>query len=912
VPLIIPSDRFSQIKNSQIYDIVEFEKAIYIATNKGLFQYDGHELYTFSQKNGLKDDEVFNFQIHDGKLWFNSILGKLYTLSPQKKHIEQFTLFDDYIKSFFWFQNTLYYTTNKSELCAWNATIGKKLIETIPNVLAYKIKNNLLFLLHTQFEFSVLDIHTQRLIKKPDILTDNRYSVPIRNRNNLNSQLYIFYQHRLGVIPSQEEKIQEVISLEKQAVIYAIYPNPELILIGTREGLYQLENNKTTCILPNIFVTNIIKDSEGTYWITTFNGEIFIIPDIDIRTKTTELKMKSQLRKLCLFQNNVIYGTNTGEVFFNHRLIPDIKKNYEAGKLNQIMSITSDNQNVYIARDDGFFICNPNQRKTEYISTVYTIKKLSSEHPSYYIIGAYYKVVMIDKKTKKIIKSYPCPRIADLAVWHNNIPLICTYNQVFCIKNDSIEEIMKNEYLNRRIRFCHYDKEKKELFISHQLGVDVYDSNLKVIKKINLHQSYRLNKIQTYQNSIYIASQEGLLVIYKNNVNQIIHAQNLYGLNLYDIAIQNDTLHFISDAGYGHIPLNKLNFEKPSFTNDYQLITDEKFLNNKRITIKYPQNALQLAVIPKTLKYKSKVHYEYKFIGDSVIQRSNYPLLSIPLVRSGVYKIKVATLIGKNIIHEDIFEVEFILPIWKDKNFKIFLIVLLFAGAALLYMEYIIRKQKQRTYVQKQQNASLKYQLQAVQSRLNPHFIFNGLQSLQYLVVSNQNLLAKKYLNNFASLTRQFLNYSQHEFCSIEDEIAILENYLNLENIAHQNKVQHSFTIKVEDDIILNQRIIPSLILQPLVENIFKHAFPEDYPNPKIEIRFIENIQKHNLTIEIEDNGIGMPIDILPNSKGLQLIYQRLEIINKTYNTHHNIEIYPSKKFDTGTLCYLSLQFKSL
>lgn len=909
VPLIIPFS-FSQFKNNQIYDIIEFDKEIYISTSKGLFKYDGQEIHTFSLKDGLKDDEVFNFQVYDEKLWFNSITGKLYMICARKKHIEQFNVTEDYIKSFFWHKNTLYYTNNKGYLSTWNVFTTKKYTTNFPNVLGYKVKDSLLYLLHSEFEFSVLDMTTQKFIKMAENKFDNSYTIPIRNKSIFNQdKIYTFYKHKLGTI--EQKSVQEHAKLAEKAIIYTIYPNHELVLIGTQEGLYQFQNNTTECIMPDIFVTNIIKDSENTYWITTFNGDIFIIPDIELKTKNLQTKTNSQLRKIYLFQNHILYGTNTGEIFLNHTPFTAIKKNYESGKLNRIMSISADGQNVCIARDDGFFICNLNQRQVQYISAGHTIKKICSEHPDYYVIGAYYIVIRIDKKTKKIIKSYPCPRIIDLVLWQD-IPLICSYNNVFCIKNDTIEEVMKNEYLNSKIRFCYYDKEKKELFIVHQSGVNVYDTNLNKIKKIDLDQSYKFNKVQTYHNNIYIASEKGLFIVHQNNPNKMIPVQNLYGLNLYDIAIQKDTLHFISEAGYGYIPLNKLNLALPSFNSEYQLYSDNQLINTKRITIKYPQNVLQLVVIPKTLKYKSKVHYQYSITDNNRVQTTNYPLLSIPLLNSGKYKCTVSTLMENSIIHQDTFEIEFVLPVWKDKNFITFAIILLIAGIVLLYMEYLIRREKRKSYAEKQYNQSLKHQLQAVQSRLNPHFIFNGLQSLQYLVISHQNHFAQKYLNHFASLTRQFLNYSQQEFCSVEEEIAILKNYLNLENIARQHSVTYHFTIKTEDDIILNQRIIPSLILQPLAENIFKHAFPENYPDPKIEISFIENAEKHSLIVEIEDNGIGMPENILPHSKGLQLIYQRLEIINKTYKVCHSIEIIPAKQFNTGTLCRLILQFNSI
>lgn len=914
VPLAVPCEGFDEIRNTQIYDIAELDKEIYISTSKGLFKYDGQALTHFSATDGLKDDEVFNLQEYQDTLWFCSIMGRLFFLPKGQRKIYECTAISDYIKTFFWYQNNFYYTNNHSNLYVWNRkTNTRKYIAILPNVFDYKVKDSTLFLLHAEFEYSILNTKNQKLTKLPSKKVSNSYSIPVRNKGSsyIDTVLYTFFKDKLCIIHVPANTRQSF-TIKPNTVIYAILPIKDKIIVGTQQGLFQVQGKNISTILPDIFVTNIFMDSENTIWITTFNGDMYHIPELGLKTSPNiNRTVAQQVRKLHIFRENVIYGTNTGDIFINHEPFKAIIKNYEAGKLNRILSITDDGEKVYVSRDDGFFICDVKQKRARYINTNFTIKRILVNKLPYYVIGAYYATILMDKRTLKILKQFSCSRIADIILWQNKA-LLCTYNNLYIIHQDTLQEILIQKYHESRIRFAYYDSLHKDLYIAHQKGIDVYDKNLRQTYSIQMNNQ-DINKIQVYQDNIYIATPRGIFVLSRQKPqNQPLPVQSTYSLNVYDMRIQNDTLHFISDAGYSYAAIQSLKYTLPDINIEYKIKNYTFNQDKDKITIRYPDNALQINVHPKTIKYKSRIYYQYGINSEKNLETSNYALLSIPFFHSGIYEIKIKSLIENHVVKEDMLKVRFILPIWKDKNFKVFFLFVGLISIVLVYMEYLIRREKQKSFQEKQHNQALKYQLQAVQSRLNPHFIFNGLQSLQYLVVSNQNTLAKAYLNDFASLTRKFLTYSQQEFCSIEEEMAILKNYLNLENIAHNHQIRYEFLLQIEDDIILNQPIIPSLILQPLVENIFKHAFTENYPSPQIEIRFIENVNNHSLQIEIEDNGIGMPADILPHSRGLQLIIDRLNIINQTYKTNHRLEILPTSKFSSGTLCRLTLQFNGI
>ena len=151
--------------------------------------------------------------------------------------------------------------------------------------------------------------------------------------------------------------------------------------------------------------------------------------------------------------------------------------------------------------------------------------------------------------------------------------------------------------------------------------------------------------------------------------------------------------------------------------------------------------------------------------------------------------------------------------------------------------------------------------LVALQSQMNPHFIFNVLNSIQYYILDNDVDNAINSLGRFSHLIRQMLNLSTKNEISLNEEIEFLKLYNEVENFRWQNKV--NFVVDIANEVDIYKTKIPPMLLQPIVENAFVHAFNQSYVNPTITLN-VTHKEKY-FVIKIEDNGKGFSKNIDSN-----------------------------------------------
>lgn len=193
---------------------------------------------------------------------------------------------------------------------------------------------------------------------------------------------------------------------------------------------------------------------------------------------------------------------------------------------------------------------------------------------------------------------------------------------------------------------------------------------------------------------------------------------------------------------------------------------------------------------------------------------------------------------------------------------------------------------------------------QLLRSQMNPHFIYNSLNSISSLIRSEENKKAIKYLLKFSRLTRSIFQNSSKENVWLSAEVSILKNYLDMEMLRFRNRF--NYTLVIDENIDSKKIKIPPMILQPVVENAIKHGIfhlPEQVKGQvdiKISKAIHPNTLKSIIQIEVIDNGIGIdkPAKILSSTEresALIITKKRLHYFNKTDNTVKNI-FYQSKK----------------
>jgi len=170
-------------------------------------------------------------------------------------------------------------------------------------------------------------------------------------------------------------------------------------------------------------------------------------------------------------------------------------------------------------------------------------------------------------------------------------------------------------------------------------------------------------------------------------------------------------------------------------------------------------------------------------------------------------------------------------------------------------------------------------------SQMNPHFIFNSLASIQNSIINEDPEKASKYLARFSKLVRNILVSSVEEFCTLEEEIATIENYLELQKIRFPDKFDYTIEVDpgIDEDIIR----IPTMLSQPFIENAIEHGIQHKSGKGNIAIKFSRH---HNIVkLEIVDDGVGRKkaAEILKqqqpehHSLAIKITLQRLEILNK-------------------------------
>lgn len=236
-------------------------------------------------------------------------------------------------------------------------------------------------------------------------------------------------------------------------------------------------------------------------------------------------------------------------------------------------------------------------------------------------------------------------------------------------------------------------------------------------------------------------------------------------------------------------------------------------------------------------------------------------------------------------------------------------------GAATVALGFLVsairsRKLQQKLFIQKEELSTKEKEIEmkvlekkmteleqmALRAQMNPHFIFNSLNSVQHYVMKQDVEGVNKYLSAFAHLIRQTLSNSGKQFVSVEEEIKYLDTYLSLEKMKSNN--QFNYSIHVDEAVDRSATFIPGMILQPYVENSIKHGVTHmEHNDGQVTISLSKN---DKLVCIIEDNGIGRqkaneikagrgPAEF--ESRGMSITANRIETINKIYNTDINIQV---------------------
>jgi len=232
------------------------------------------------------------------------------------------------------------------------------------------------------------------------------------------------------------------------------------------------------------------------------------------------------------------------------------------------------------------------------------------------------------------------------------------------------------------------------------------------------------------------------------------------------------------------------------------------------------------------------------------------------------------------------------------------LLGLILFAIALFYM-YRSNKQKKM--------ANNLLALKSLRSQMNPHFIFNALNSVNSFISKSDERAANRYLTDFSKLMRSVLNNSEEDFISLEKEIELLQLYLKLEHSRFKEKFDYE--IKIDANLQISDFKIPPMLLQPYVENAVWHGLRYRKTKGKLQLD-LKQEDADTILVSISDNGIGRqqskalktPHQKLQKSKGMGNITKRIEILNEMYSNKVTVNICDLLEDKSGTLVELRLK----
>jgi sensor histidine kinase YesM len=236
----------------------------------------------------------------------------------------------------------------------------------------------------------------------------------------------------------------------------------------------------------------------------------------------------------------------------------------------------------------------------------------------------------------------------------------------------------------------------------------------------------------------------------------------------------------------------------------------------------------------------------------------------------------------------------------SEASFKNIQLTLLFnfytacmTGLVYITMSYVDLERERKLNekeleVSKLQELKTKAELDALHAKINPHFLYNALNSIADLSITDGKK-ARKMTVALADLFRYSINYSNHNYTTVKEEVEMTEVYLEIEKIRFEDKLNYS--IDLDDDV--DHYLIPRFVLQPVVENAVKHGLKATGNRTEIRIE-VRNNNNKGLQIIVGDNGPVFPDELIPGY-GVKSMYDKLDLLFPgNYEIHFSNE--PQKK----------------
>ncbi|MBI5858272.1 MAG: histidine kinase [Sphingobacteriales bacterium] len=893
--------------NSVYRSVIDRKGFLWIATENGLARFDGRRFETYTTAKGLTDNEIIElFCDSSGIIWAIPFRRSPCYYNPQKDRFENektdlelrkidlanthaANLLDDGGMAFSNNFRTLYIykkgkTTEYKNFMDLKTGAIQRVVEYGPG----------------QFIFFCED--SIRYFSNGKITKNIPFGKKIIAVENIGNKIYLAQEKSITQL-SLGKNGEFVIDIEKEypfEIRIFCFTGKEFAITSLSGNTYLVDRSSLELkgiIYSGVQVRNVLQDKEGNIWLSTMEKGLVKIQQKRISSYSSVPLMLQNFNAL-IKTKNIITGNNNGEVFvydglYAVRKVPlTDNKNIDAW----VRKIVETPQGIFVSTQTGSFLFDNDcrQEKKRFIGAVNKASKTALLlNDSTLGLGTHAQAMKYNLNTGKYTDSI-LKRVISLAISRTGKIYIGSNDGLYRWDKDSLYSFGKKQTaFNYRVNTmtCSPDNilwvglgsdsllvlKEDKLIASLPLGANIPG---------NICKSLFCNK----PGEIWLGTNKGLNRInyalsndkFSYNNTYFGESDGLIGEQVNDITIKNDTVYVATSGGISYLPAN-LSLPVADISTFITRINisgkDEELKESYSLPFSKNDVTIEFSGVDLTGFIP---RFEYS-TNNSSWQRTEK--IELKRLSPGSYKIKIRAIKrdGTASSQEAAVSITIKTPFWKNPVFWTIFILLSFS--VIIYFVQRRNRQRQKAALEKviTEKKIAELEMQALKAQINPHFVFNCLNSIKGFIYDKDYRQADKYLDKFSELLRSTMDNSDASIISLEDEIKYLDTYLQLEKLRFADKFDYS--IRADDDIEITKTFVPAMLLQPYVENAIRHG-----------VRFLENkkgiitisARKENglLICEIEDNGIGREKaaelksakHIEYQSRGMQLSKRRAEL----------------------------------
>jgi ligand-binding sensor domain-containing protein/signal transduction histidine kinase len=907
------------LPSNHVYQCVEDNDGfLWIATDEGVARFDGKYFQVFTTANGLPDNEVLQIvKEKSGRIWVNCFKQSPAYFDVQKNrfinasenpdlafatgtvNMNLFALPDDGV----------HFSNEKGSFVFRNATL-----DTIHSILGkpyFRLsaaKNNSLiafggtsntrrstFLFYLIYNNVIVDsVSYQRL-------TDYKFGLTLSD-----NKLFDFYSSKgtcfIYTVKSEQPLVvkQDSIQIAEPFSSYGV--NDTTIYFTGVSGTIYVHHKSTYKFLYALggdFLANrLYEDSQGNRWICSVDKGLLLYRK-NAFSKLTIPANYTNTNFLSIAKNGttVLAGNYYGEIIEFNQLQFKVHTLVKS-KPSRQRKIIFAGKDVYSISEDGVFL----NFKTSFVSPENKVRLVGKTALLYndttLLIGSVVGVYHLNTRTNKITHSVRYKRGMSLAkgldglVYYGSTDGLYRYN----VQQRSFESLIKlHPCFNDRIVSITVTADSIIWIATASNGLAVLYQD-KVIGILKASDGLISNTFRTVTTGktrqIWLGTAQGISVIQyqKNNYRLIYTIQNISVNNgltsneVNEMLYYYDTVYAATSNGISLIPTHltvakndiPVRLIKMSINELDTLIRATYDLSYATQNIQMQFAAISLTGLFKKLQYRLGNQLNWLDLNGNILTlklNSGNHLLQVRAVDVNGYASKSITTIQFHIAT----------PFWKSVWFWLVVAVLIqiVCFFAISNWQKTRKEQQLAKKIATVQTAALEQQ--AFTLLMNPHFMFNALNSIQHYINVQDRKNANRYLTDFASLLRKSFEAAQQYFIPLEEELENIKIYLRLEQMRFADRF--TYTIHIAENVELENWMIPTMMLQPLLENALLHGIMPSTIQGEIAIKIKE--ENTNLVIAIIDNGIGIAkSQILQehsshNSHGTDLIHKRIVALNQ-------------------------------